>query len=468
MELSELIKSKVFLSIAAGVSLTAFLGGAIYFANKHNDEVRETIAGRKSEIAAAQVLVKGTPDLVKQVVVERETDALVAKILPNEEDINNFVRTLRAFEEASGVRITAVKKKSLNTNEKRDFDRVVYQLTFEGDVFSLMGFIDQVESDSRFMSVPSFKLVAAARGSMDADGRPLHKVTLDVETYVYEPQKASEPQRIDSYERKVEQLASEIDERRARLQVASYEYLGARDRRDPFVDPRTPVDSLMGPMMTTEAQLAVVQGLVERAEDLKEFWASYRELKDFEARIQAGATFEEQLFKLEEDVRLLQVDGSIKDLGAGRAFRERVVPVVVDLRAAMGEFQYGHGPGLELLQEARGVMAGHLSVGRFEQALAALAPLETGLDRAAEDPDRAPLVAEIRDLAFRAKTAMDFDDLNLDLGGVIVGEHSVALVDGKSVEEGEMVAPDLFVQRIREDRVEFLFRGIALARLVSQ
>ncbi len=468
MELSELIKSKIFLSVAAGVSLTGFLGGAIYFENEHINEVRLTIEGRKSEIVAAQTLVQGTPDLVKQVVVERETDAVVAEILPNEEDINNFVRTLRTFEEASGVRITAVKKKNLNSKEKRDFDRVVYQLTFEGDVFGLMAFTDQVESDSRFMSVPSFKLAAAARDKVDADGRPMHKVTLDVETYVYEPQKASEPQRIDSYERKVEQLASEIDERRARLQVASYEYLGARDRRDPFVDPRTPVDSLLGPMMTTEAQLAAVGGLVERASDLHEFWISYREIEDFETRIQAGVTFEEELFKLEEDVRILQVEGSIKDLDAGRAFREDVIPVVAELRVAMGESQYGQGPGLELLKEARSVMAGHLKVGRFEQALAALSPLETGLDRAAEDEERAPLVAEIRDLAFRAKTAMDFDDLNIDLGGVIVGEHSVALVDGKSVEEGEMVAPDLFVQRIQEDRVEFLFRGIALARLVSQ
>lgn len=468
MELSELIKNKLMLSVAAGVGLTALLAGAIYFENEHIDEVRATIDGRKAEIAAAHKLVKGTPELVKQVVVERETDAVVAEILPNEEDINNFVRTLRGFEEASGVRITAVKKKNLNSKEKRDFDRVVYQLTFEGDVFGLMAFIDQVESDSRFMSVPSFKLAAAARDHVDAEGKPLHKVTLDVETYVYEPQKASDPQRIDGYERKVEQLAAAIDERRARLQVDSYEYLGARDRRDPFVDPRTPADSLLGPMMTLEEQLAAVDGLVERASDLQEFWTSYHELSDFEARVEAGTQFEEQLFALEEDVRHLQVEGSLRDLDAGRRFREEVIPVVESLRADMGESQYGYGPGLALLQEARDVMAGHLAVGRFEQALAALTPLEAGLDRAAEDEDRAPLVAEIRDLAFRARTAMDFDDLDLELGGVIVGDHSVALVDGKSVEEGEMVAPDLFVQSIEEDRVEFLFRGVALARLVNQ
>jgi len=468
MQLSELIHNRVFVSVAAGLALTGFFGGAIYFQNENIEEVRAQIELRKGEIDTAQALVAGTPDLVKEVVVERETDAVVAELLPNEEAINNFVRTLRGFEESAGVRITAVKKKNVNSKEKRDFDRVVYQLTFEGDTFGLIAFIDQVESDSRFMSVPSFKLTPGGRESLDGSGRTVHKVTLDVETYVYEPQKGSEPRRIDGYDRKVQQLAAEIDEARAMLQVDSYEYLGARDRRDPFVDPRTPADSLLGPMMTLDEQIAAVDGLLERAQDLQVFWADYQAMEDFEMRVQATVTFEEELFKLEEDVRLLQVEGTIRDLSEGRRFREDLLPIVDELRVAMGASQYGQGPGFELLAEARDVMAGHLSVGRFEEALAAMAPLETGLDRAAEDADRLPLVNEIRDLAFRARTAMDFDALDLDVGGVIVGDYSVALVDGISVEEGEMVGPELFVKSIEEDRVEFLFRGVALARLITQ
>ncbi|MFT5081202.1 MAG: hypothetical protein ACI84E_001860, partial [Planctomycetota bacterium] len=74
----------------------------------------------------------------------------------------------------------------------------------------------------------------------------------------------------------------------------------------------------------------------------------------------------------------------------------------------------------------------------------------------------------LRDLEMRARTAMDFDDLGLDLGGVIVGEFSVALINGKSVAEGEMVGPELFVRSIEADQVEFVFRGIVLARYVEQ
>jgi hypothetical protein len=153
---------------------------------------------------------------------------------------------------------------------------------------------------------------------------------------------------------------------------------------------------------------------------------------------------------------------------AERRFRAEVIPVMDELRLAMGESQYGEGPSKKLLQEASLVISDHLAVGEFEQALAAFLPLESGLDRAAEDEERVALVTSLRDLELRARTAMDFDDLGLDLGGVIVGENSVALVNGKSVSEGEMVGPELFVRSIGPDQVEFIFRGILLARYVEE
>jgi len=468
MEPSELIKNRTFLAVAGGVALTAFLGGAIYFERENISELRLEGEGLQGQILTAQSLVRGTPELVKKVVIQRETDEVVKEILPNVEDINNFVRTLRTFEEQSGVRITAVKKKPLNNREKKDFDRVVYQLTFEGSAFGLLSFVHQVESDARFMSVPSFKLAAASRDQVDADGSALHRVTLDVETYVYEPQKGPAAQDIEGYERKLDLFAAEIDARSDELQIRPYDYLGPRGRRDPFVDPRTPADSLEGPLMTIEEQMRAADSLVERAEQLQELWEDYRATEDFQTRVETGVTFEELLFSLEEDVRIVKVEGSLKHMPAEHRFRNEVVPVVEELRASMGESLYGQGPGERLLTEAVGVMEDHLLLGEFELALAALSPLEAGLDRAAEDPDRAPLVAEVRDLEWRARTALDFDELEVEVGGVIVGDHSVALIDGRSVSEGEMVAPDLFVRRIHEDQVEFVFRGVALSRLVAQ
>jgi hypothetical protein len=467
MEFSELVKNKVFMSVAGGVLLSGFLGGGIYFEMEHIGEVDLEIAGVRGQITSSQSLIKGTPDLVEKVVIQRETDATVAEILPNEEDINNFVRTLRTFEEGSGVRITAVKKKSLSSREKKEFDRVVYQLTFEGDAFELLSFLHQVESDERFMSVPAFKL-AASRSDTGANmGRVSHKVTLDVETYVYEPKNGPAAIKIDGYERRVEQLAAEIDERKGEILIPDYEYLGRRNRRDPFLDPRTPAGDLVGPMMTVEEQEKAVAMLVERVTQLSELWEAYSALEDFSARVIAGGTFEELLFSLEEDIRVIKVEGSLKHMPAERRFRDEVVPVMDVLRAAMGETQYGEGPGLALLEEANRVMADHLVVGEFEQALAAFLPLEQGLDRAAEDEQRAPLVAALYDLERRARTAMDFDGLGLDLGGVIVGEYSVALINGKSVAEGEMVGPELVVRSIAADQVEFVFRGIVLARYLE-
>ena len=467
MDLSELIRNKAFLSIAGGVVLTGFFGGGIYFEMEHINKIETEVEGVRGQITSAQTLVKGTPDLVEKVVIQRETDALVAEILPNEEDINNFVRTLRTFEEGSGVRITAVKKKSLSTREKKDFDRVVYQLTFEGDAFELLSFMHQVESDERFMSVPAFKLSSSRVEGGGAD-RVSHKVTLDVETYVYEPKDGPAAIKIDGYDRRVDQLATEIDRRKSEILIPRYEYLGRRSRCDPFLDPRTPAEELIGPLMTVEDQMDAVAFLVRRATELRDLWADYSKLDDFQARITASSTFEEMMFTLEEDIRMVKVEGSLKHMPAERRFRAEVIPVMDELRLAMGESQYGEGPSKKLLQEASLVISDHLAVGEFEQALAAFLPLESGLDRAAEDEERVALVTSLRDLELRARTAMDFDDLGLDLGGVIVGENSVALVNGKSVSEGEMVGPELFVRSIGPDQVEFIFRGILLARYVEE
>ncbi|MDE0895755.1 MAG: hypothetical protein OSB10_04145, partial [Planctomycetota bacterium] len=415
MDLSELIRNKAFLSIAGGVVLTGFFGGGIYFEMEHINKIETEVEGVRGQIASAQTLVKGTPDLVEKVVIQRETDALVAEILPNEEDINNFVRTLRTFEEGSGVRITAVKKKSLSTREKKDFDRVVYQLTFEGDAFELLSFMHQVESDERFMSVPAFKL-SSSRIEGGAADRVSHKVTLDVETYVYEPKDGPAAIKIDGYDRRVDQLAAEIDRRKSEILIPRYEYLGRRNRRDPFLDPRTPAEELIGPLMTVEDQMDAVAFLVRRATELRDLWADYSKLDDFQARITASSTFEEMMFTLEEDIRMVKVEGSLKHMPAERRFRAEVIPVMDELRLAMGESQYGEGPSKKLLQEASLVICDHLAVGEFEQALAAFLPLESGLDRAAEDEERVALVTGLRDLELRARTAMDFDDLGLDLG----------------------------------------------------
>ena len=48
-------------------------------------------------------LIKGTPDLVKTVIVQRETDAVIKEILSDTTDIENFARTLDRFAEESLV-----------------------------------------------------------------------------------------------------------------------------------------------------------------------------------------------------------------------------------------------------------------------------------------------------------------------------------------------------------------------------
>ena len=56
MEFNELIRNKLFLSIAGGVLLTGFLGGGIYFETEHIAEVETEIEGVRSQISTAQAV----------------------------------------------------------------------------------------------------------------------------------------------------------------------------------------------------------------------------------------------------------------------------------------------------------------------------------------------------------------------------------------------------------------------------
>ena len=202
--------------IAASLLLAGGLLALNYFQRERIDERRAEAESLRRTIADDRALIEQTPDLVKQVIVQRETDVVIKQLLSDEEDINNLVRTLRQFEEGSEITITSLKKQRDNQNRRgrvQAFDRVGYTLAFQADAFQFISFVDLVETHSRFMSVTAFKVQAAGRRDYDLEGGPRHKVTLDLETYVYKPTATAEHVRIDQYDRKRDLLISEISQR---------------------------------------------------------------------------------------------------------------------------------------------------------------------------------------------------------------------------------------------------------------
>jgi len=140
------------------------------------------------------------------------------------------------------------------------------------------------------------------------------------------------------------------------------------------------------------------------------------------------------------------------------------------VREQLGGTQGNNGPSEAALREAADSMQRHMDSQEYELALAVYAAVEPSLTLAETDGPRAPMVEEIRALETRARTILDFERLELQIGGVIIQGNgpSVALINGRALGVGDMLDGDLVIQAIREEEIEFLFRGIVLAHPVGR
>ena len=96
--------------------------------------------------------------------------------------------------------------------QTRDFDKVAYTLTLEGDTFQFLDLLNSVETHSRFIAVPNFKLSSASRSSIEDRGFARHKLQVDLETYKFEPRTLVKQVGIEGYDRKRDLLPTEWQE----------------------------------------------------------------------------------------------------------------------------------------------------------------------------------------------------------------------------------------------------------------
>jgi hypothetical protein len=345
------------------------------------------------------------------------------------------------------------------------FDKVAYQLTIEADAFQLLDFLDRIESHSRFMRVPNFKLSAASRRSVEEMGKAAHKITLDVETFVYEPKGGQEPVKIEGYERKRELLLGEVNRRRQALAVDSYDYRGARSRRDPWVDPRVPADGPGGSGKTIEEQAAIVEALVVQVDDIEGVWGKYSQAANVVLEMTLRAELEQKLTGVEEELRRLEAEGCINYIPSEARLRLDVIEPVTLVRSRLTQDQ-PQGPDVEALRELLGAMTRHMGAGEYELALNAFKSVEDRLEFAEADQKRASLVRTIRKRADEASVLVEFSKRDLTINGVAIMENKppVILINGKALGEGDLVDNELVIRGIRPGEVEFIFKGLILVR----
>ncbi|MCE9593344.1 MAG: general secretion pathway protein GspB [Planctomycetes bacterium] len=457
--------------LAGGITVAGALGFLIWSGYDTIAASREEVGGLHQSIDSSRKLLAQTGDLERDVIVLRETEQLIKEILPDEQDLNNFVRDLRAFEEESGVHITGLKKKADASRGKKkdatDFEKATYQLTIEADAFQWLAFLNRVESHSRFMSVPSFKLSAAPRRQVEDGDQPYaHKIQMDIETYVYAPQGSGTAVKIDGYSRKRELLLGEIARHRAVLAIANYTYRGQHGRRDPWVDPRVSADVDPGDGLSVEEQIQIVSDLAARSETVTTLYDGWKAAPNELDKKLKRAELEKLLASLEEDVRRTIDAGQITFAVSKNELEHRIAADLERMRESMTAKEDGRGANIDELTSLIETMQSHMAAGEYDLTLAAFANVEPRLGPAELDPARKDVCATLREIARSAKTASDFSKLQLDVGGIVIMEDRppVVLINGRPLTEGDLVDQDLIIKSIQRDEIEFIFRGVILLR----
>jgi len=455
--------------VGGGFSAAIGLGALVYFEYEAIDASHLAVAELKVGIDASRKVLTGTGALEREVIVLRETEEVIKGILPDEQDLNNLVRDLSHFETEANVQITAIKAKAPDNTrkEKTDFDKVGYQLSIEADAFQLLSFMDRVEGHSRFMRIPDFKLSAAPRRQVMDSGIPRHRIQLDVETYVYRPQNGPAPVKIDGYARKRELLLGEINRRRQALQVASYIYRGQRGRRDPWVDPRVSAHSEEEPGLSVDEQIRIVDDLVVRTQRAMTLWDTARNPdNNLILEMTTRSELEELLAKLEEDLRKTLEEGLIRYVPSERRLHNEVVTPIAALREQQQVEPGNQGPSKKSLEELIASMEANIKEGEYAMAQIAYDTVESRLAQAAQDPLRQPLVEELQRLDRTAHDLADFEKIAMDIKGVAIaeGRPPVALINDKTLSEGDLLGSELVIRAIRPGAIEFLFRGMILER----
>jgi len=429
---------------------------------------RAEVEQLRNKVAAARKLIEGTNSLEREVIVQREMSEVMGTILPDNEDMNNWVRTIQGFSDTSAVRIRGLKKKNnaagRTKKEQTAFDEVTYAFTLESDAFELLDFLDLVETHKRFMAVPMFKIAAAKRESVEQTGLAAHKVNLDIQTFVYEPKGEAEAVQIEGYERKRDLMVGEINRRRQDLVLSEFTYRGDRGRRDPFVDPRVPVEA--GSALSVPEQMEIVQGLVDEMAKVREVWESVKVSQNVIEEMMARRDLEDAFARLEENVRRVESEGSISYLPSNRRLQIEVVDALAALRQSINKTEGTLGPSVEKLREVLEAMNRHFERQEYDLALDAFRVVGDQLDYVEADPLRNPFVERLRKKALVARIVREFEEIDIDVGGVAIAEGgpSVAMINGTKVAVGDMLPGNLFVNGIRPDEIEFIYRGVVLAR----
>lgn len=463
---------RVLITAGAGVALSLLACGGVYWAYGEVEKVQQQITQKRQEISVAEGKIKQIAQLEKDVIVLRENVGEYIKILPEERELTEFLRTITQFRQQSGVTIQSVQDQKGVSKGK--FSLFKYNIKFRGTVWQFMKFLNCFESDERFLRIATFKLSSGARGNSEAgiEGDVLHEAQMAVETYVYTGQKRGKTAgavNIVAYEAKRDKLSEEIWQDRQLIRLEKYEFRDARGRRDIFVDPRQG-PGLSSDRVPIDEQKETVETFASRIQELDQVYERSRnDSLTFLDRYKIEKKLRDDITELQERIDEVR----IKDLITWQPLRQRwsnevVAPFERIRKLVIGD-PLGGDAGLALpVEDMEALLAAMRKDMRDDDLVAArerYEAVQSKLEVEPQDP-RFDLCIELGALYKKSGIALDFAQITLDITGVVVNGsgRSGLLINGDVYEEGDYLTDTLLLQRVGREEAEFIFRGFTVVK----
>ncbi len=447
--------------------VTSGSGYAIYSKKEAIKNRRAEVEQLGKDIQVARKTITTTASLEKEVIVLRELSVVFEEILPTTDGARNLIKNFYNYSRETGVQPTSFQPQASRNPgaAQSDFDQFSYTLEMTGDTFQFLDFINRIETHSRFMSIPSFRMTAGSRKDMEKLGFARHAIQMDVETYVYQPKTQAARVPIDGYDRKRDLLVGEINRRRQALRLATFQYRGARGRRDPWIDPRVSAEEDASGLSMLE-QKEKVEELIEMLASATAQWGRVEEAENILERMMEKRGVIETIATINDELRRIDNDNMITYPPAVKRLQVEVREPVRRLQAEVDDKKSIEGPLKEELEQVVRHMRKNIETGDYMLALQDYDSIKAGLELVQGDPARMELADELRVLAEEADILREFESIEIQFGGqaLIEGHAPAVLLNKKTLSVGDLLQPGVEIVAIRPFEVDFAFRGVVLTR----
>ncbi len=470
-------KQLTIMTIVVSVVITGLFAALIYKDLGAKSEEDQRIESLKGRIQVCDREIQRMPAREQDVIVYREIVKRDSAILPDESEINEFINVIGDFEKQSRVVVTQIQGLSRRGRSKRKeaIIKIPLKLKLRGSMDQFLKFVNSFENYDRFVRISAFQ-ITAGRGK-DEDGNIQHEITLELETYQYNPG-GGEVVRVEipNFEQLKQDIAIQKRIRQEKpAHIEKYLLKPRIGRRDPLVDPREPARQEGADEANQDElwkrQIAILDRLsmdVTLLRDDVRVEEKLRAENNFIRIASVSTAIDQRIAQLDFQISKVLAERSISIPELHEEFIAKVVKPYEEIKekrkTAPEEILVDRRQVFEMLQKLKEKFAAqdYKEVMNYYEGFMRLSQGR----KFAEDAE--PLRQEMEKLAAQAQVISKFESEPLEIQGVIIDEKhtSYAIINKKIVSEGDNVDADgkIKIREIRVDAIEFIYENVPIVK----